>query len=389
MQMEHILDEGNIMTRLLIYSNRHIREQSKNLQDNDTLIVDNKWSIKDWKFYLKYKKIKKNINIYTIQELLKGDLDNMKFDYIVGNPPYQIPIGDGNKTKTIWDELVIKFYELLEEKGEMSMIHPGTWRFSISNSVNNNLYRVKEMYNENNIDLELHDMKDGNNKFGASTDYDIIKLIKEKRNRLSTIKTKSENLKLDLNKIGIIPTKNIQTFLKLKSKNNEEKVKLIHDSSYHHANGGKKCRVRPLKDKTFKYPVVYTITDKNGITFWFSNTKSKGHFDIPKLILKSGSKTSLLDLTGEFGMTEFASGIADLPENLIKIQKVIDSKEFKQLQADFTGSNNINISIDGLGTMFKFIKEFRKDFWKEFYTDEMEKELIEEGKLDANGKYIG
>jgi len=39
--------------------------------------------------------------------------------------------------------------------------------------------------------------------------------------------------------------------------------------------------------------------------------------------------------------------------------------------------------------MFKFIKEFRKDWWKEFYTDEMEQELIQEGVLDANGNYIG
>ena len=70
-------------------------------------------------------------------------------------------------------------------------------------------------------------------------------------------------------------------------------------------------------------------------------------------------------------MTQFASGIVDTPENLIKIKKVIDS-DFKIIQSNFVGSNDKNMFIDGLGTMFKFIKEFRKDWWKDFYVEEME-----------------
>ena len=89
-------------------------------------------------------------------------------------------------------------------------------------------------------------------------------------------------------------------------------------------------------------------------------------------------------------MTQFAAGIVDTPENLIKIQKAINSPRFKRLKNDFCGIGNdaINGYIDAPGTMFKFIKTFRKDFWKEFYTEEMEQELIKEGKLDKEGNLI-
>jgi hypothetical protein len=43
--------------------------------------------------------------------------------------------------------------------------------------------------------------------------------------------------------------------------------------------------------------------------------------------------------------------------------------------------------IDGLGTMFKFIKEFRKDWWKDFYTEDIEQELIQNGLLNKEDKY--
>jgi hypothetical protein len=131
--------------------------------------------------------------------------------------------------------------------------------------------------------------------------------------------------------------------------------------------------VSQTEDNEFKCPVIYTITEKDGIKFYYSNTKDNGHFGISKLILKKGALISILDLDGKYGMTQFASAILDTPENLIKIQKVMHS-DFKYTKRYFCGIGNDarNAPIDGLGIMFKFIKEFRKDWWKDFYTDNME-----------------
>ena len=334
---------------------------------------------------------KTNIKIYSVQEVLNGDLDSMKFDNIVGNPPYQIPVGEGNKTKTIWDTLTVKFFSLLKDKGEMSLIHPGSWRFANNPSANNNTMKVKNIYQNNLVTYaEFNDINKGYETFNANTDYDVITVIKGlKPNHINVI-TNSENISIILGDYMVIPTDKISLFDKLRGEKDDKKVKLINNSNYHTSNGGDNCRVRKEKDSIYQYPVVDRIPQKEGVKFFYSRVKDNGHFSVPKLILAKAGFKSLLDLEGNYGMTQFCAGYVDKPENLIKIQKVVEAI-FPKLKASFggIGGTNLNAVIDAQGTMFKFIKEFRKDWWKEFYTDEMEQELIEEGVLDANGKYIG
>jgi len=368
---------------LFVYSDRYAKEVVHDLKDNDYLVLQDTFSICTWKWLLKYKNINTKINIITIDELMKGELDNVKFDYIVGNPPYQTQIGKNGKTKIIWDTIILKCYSLLKYKGTMSMIHPGGWRFS-NKSSNNNLFKIKEMYQNNKIiKMELHDLMDGLETFGAGTDYDIVILKKEETNGLVIVKTKTDGeVQINIKDYDKIPTDRFDLYNKYRAKRGEEKVQIIYDSNYHTSNGGDKCRTRRIKDRVFKYPVIDRMPLKEDTKFYYSNTNTKGHFGVPKLILGRAGYNSILDLAGKYGMTQFCAGIVDTPENLKKIQKVIESDEFKLLKKYFCGTTqNPSAIIDAPGTMFKFIKEFKKDFWKEFYTKEMEKELIEEGKL--------
>lgn len=142
-----------------------------------------------------------------------------------------------------------------------------------------------------------------------------------------------------------------------------KKIEIIYSRS---AYGHDKKHVQIIKDDEFKYPLVYTITEKDGVLFHYSKTNKNGHFGVPKLILKFGAINTLLDLEGEYGMTQYACAIVDTPDNLVKIQQAVETENFRKLEGYFCGDVDRNAIIDVKGVMFKFMKEFRKDFWKDW-----------------------
>lgn len=305
-----------------------------------------------------------------------------KFDNIVANPPYQIPTGP-NKTQTIYDELTVQFYNMLKDNGKMTIIHPGSWRFSTNRS-KKALKKLRKIYAENNIiSMELNDYKKGKKTFNAGTDYDVITMIKEPSKGKTKIITKSDGIiNKDLKDFDLIPTDNFEIFKKFKVKDTEEKAELLYNRS---AYGTDKKWTRKNKDAEFKYPVIYACPQK-GIKKIYSNTKDNGHFNISKLIWSKAAGFSILDIEGLFGLSEYSYGLVDTKENLVKIQKVFEDINFRKEIHKMNGIS-VNGYGDGIKSLYTIIKEFRKDFWKDFYTDEMEQELIQEGKLNSDGSF--
>ena len=59
----------------------------------------------------------------------------------------------------------------------------------------------------------------------------------------------------------------------------------------------------------FVYPVVHTMTRK-GLGLWYSNTNTRGHFGVAKVILNFNEKLyPYLDLNGDYGMGQFSFGL--------------------------------------------------------------------------------
>ena len=86
-----------------------------------TLIVENEITKKIVKTF---DIINKNsIIIHTVDELLEGELDEMKFDYIIGNPPYQYPKGFA-KSKKLYIDITTICQNLLTELGYLHFITP-------------------------------------------------------------------------------------------------------------------------------------------------------------------------------------------------------------------------------------------------------------------------
>jgi len=79
------------MTTLHVYSNRHIKDQVSSVKNGDCIFLENPLSRKRWSLFFRVNNIDEDaldITYVTKQEYF--NLDNVKFDVIVGNPPYNI-----------------------------------------------------------------------------------------------------------------------------------------------------------------------------------------------------------------------------------------------------------------------------------------------------------
>lgn len=141
------------------------------------------------------------------------------------------------------------------------------------------------------------------------------------------------------------------------AKDEEERVEIIFNSAYH----TQRDYISKEKSDNNIYPVIYS-TSLSGPTFYYSSEKNKGHFGESKLILNPCRPLGfVLDVNGEYGMSQFCAGIKgddkylNMVANVIKNQKTNGFSEFME-SCHFTDKIfNTNI-----------IKLFRKDFWKEF-----------------------
>lgn len=301
------------------------------------------------------------LNIYTGSFLEDGFNYHMKniwgiekFDIIIGNPPYQEHKEGNTKTKPIWNLFVLKSLEMIKSGGYLTMIHPGGWRSP--SGVFRNVY--EEFMGRNIIYLSLNDFKKGLEVFGVGTNFDYYTIQNTKNVGIKTkIKTSDDvDIDIELNNLNFIPNGDFSLYESLSAKDGEDKVEILHSYSAYET---RKSYVSNEKSFEFNNPCVYTITQKDGINLFWSNTKDNGHFNTPKVIWSNGLGTyPIVDLDGQYALTQFSYAIEDTIENLENIKQALESDRFLKLMGYAKFTNN---KYD-----HKVISTFKKDFWKFF-----------------------
>jgi 16S rRNA G966 N2-methylase RsmD len=279
---------------------------------------------------------------------------NMKFDVIIGNPPYQEKVGN-KKTEPLWNKFVKKSFQVCKENGYVSLIHPSGWR-----SVDGKFKDVQQLIKSKNVTyLSINDEKKGIEVFGATTSFDWY-VVKNEENNSEITKVETSNgeiIDYNINNLDFIPGGNFELFQNLVASDNEEKVNVIHSYSAYET---RKDYISKERIDDFIYPCVYTIIKNGDINFYWSNTNENGFFGVPKIIWTNGMASQpTLDLNGEYGLTQFAYAIVDTLENLIKIKQAMDSPKFL---------NTMKFCYMSSGNRFdkKILSTFKKDFWREF-----------------------
>jgi hypothetical protein len=275
---------------------------------------------------------------------------------VIGNPPYNSS-GNTGTGNTIWQSFTKKALEnWLLPSGYLSFVHPPGWRKP--NTERGKFYGLYDLMTHQNqmLYLSIHGVKDGLKTFKCGTRYDWYIIQKKKKYKNTVVNDElSKITEVDMSGFTWLPNYNIETIQGiLATKNNFCKV--LQSTSLYES---RKKWMSHTKTDEYKYPCIHSTT-KKGIRYMYSKVNDKGHFTIPKVIFgDSGINDPIIDIKGEYGMTEHAIGIVvETLEEAESIKKVLKTHSFNSVLNACMFSS---FAIDRV-----LFKEFRRDFWKEF-----------------------
>jgi hypothetical protein len=278
------------------------------------------------------------------------------FNMVSGNPPYNSS-GDTGTGNTIWQDFTKKaLNEWLLPNGYLLFVHPPGWRKP--NTERGKFTKMFDLMTNQNqmVYLEIHGIKDGQKMFNCGTRYDWYLI--EKTNKYKNTIIVDEDGKRDeinLSELSWLPNSDLEYVKKILAKENNVCNVLQSTSLYE----SRKKWMSHTQNNDYKYPCVHSTT-KKGVRFMYSKLNDKGHFGIPKVIFgDSGINDPIIDINGDYGMTEHAIGIIiDTLEEGESLKKVLKSCIFNKILNACMFSS---FAIDRV-----LFKEFKKDFWKEF-----------------------
>ena len=285
---------------------------------------------------------------------------NMKFDVVVMNPPYNKPVHkDGRKGgyggRSLWDKfLEMAIDDLVKDHGHLVSVNPSAWRKPESDR-SKTLFR--KLCHENHMQyLEIHSKADGNKAFGASTRFDFFCIQKIQNDALTVIQDeKGGKHSVDLNRRGWLPNFEFELFDKLMASEGEETCEVIFSRS---AYGSDKKNISTEQSNLFPYSVVHSMTLK-GIRYIYSSKNTSGHFGQPKVILSFNERQQcpVNDHKGELGMSQISFGIPVKSEaDGDKLIEFIESEDGRNLVLASKWST--------FQTDWRMFKYFKEGFWR-------------------------
>lgn len=209
----------------------------------------------------------KLVGTYVNRNFLKED-SVMKFDVVVGNPPYQ---KENNQNGKLYPSFYLKSYELLKEDGYILFVTPSAWlkrAALIFTKLRKNILENDLLY----VNLDAGKYFD----VGESICSFIVKKTK------SNIKTKvildSNEYSVDLNsEIKLVLTDEDKLWESINNKiisANFPKIDWREDVHDHQNKLISKGIIAKERSKTYKYPIYYTASQKQYANHLFGDKDS-------------------------------------------------------------------------------------------------------------------
>jgi hypothetical protein len=300
----------------------------------------------------------KDANIYCgsfLEDGWKKTFDVEKFDVIMGNPPFQKEQENTRKGgyggRTIWNKFVDNSIDILAPKGLLCFINPSNWR-----GLGELHYLWDKLTSLQILYLHIYGEKAGHQMFNVGSRFDLY-VIENTNNTKPTkvIDEMGDEYQIQMKDWPFLPNYDYATFKKILT-TEDKGVDVIYSRSLY---GTDKDNMRDTNKSNFNHKVVHSIT-QDGLTYWYTNDKTKGHFGVPKVILNFNrhqySHKEQNDYEGKYGMSQISFGIPiKSKKEGDEILKAIDTNVFKTIIAA--------TKWGAFQTDYRMFKYFRPDWY--------------------------
>lgn len=269
--------------------------------------------------------------IFNTKNILHGDFlelkIDIKFDVIIGNPPFSFSKSNKSNGNAIWYKFVDKLITLLKPGGYMSLIHPNGWRKCSSNGCKYTFLYKKLTKEMQMLYLEIHNSYDAKDVFNNSIRYDWYLVHNIPKYKYTKINDENRILhNIDLSLWDFLPNhsfKLISEILKCKG----EKIKILYNRTSYCTTSK---NISKTKSTKFIYPVVNSIS-RTGIKFLYSCVNNLGMYGIKKIIIpETNVFNSIYDKNGDYAFTESCSAILVMSDKEAeKILSAIKTRIFR------------------------------------------------------------
>jgi SAM-dependent methyltransferase len=258
-------------------------------------------------------------------DFLVQDFPDMKFDIVLGNPPYQTPKKGAYKGaaghRTLWDGFVKHSLELLKPGGYLGFITPANWRRPDSA-----LYTLMTRDNVLRY-LHIYGKEAGKTMMGIQSRFDVYILergpdsnldakVDENTKNQDPIKDKGvviidekgeEHRDIDIDNWPFLPNfafdKIRNILVPIGEQRNDRGIPILFSASADDARTLSKRRTEKSR-----FPVVHNIT-RRGLGIRWSSKKSP-FFGKKKVLLNFNEKQyPVYDAKGEYGMSQLTFAI--------------------------------------------------------------------------------
>ena len=116
------------------------------------------------RLFNKVSKLFSNYNFHKLykEDFLTKDFNNMKFDVIIGNPPYQSGKGERGGSTSLWRKFVKSGFSLLKNEGRLTFVVPG---------LPNSSRDLGELFQENQLEYVATDVSKHFPSVGTTATY--------------------------------------------------------------------------------------------------------------------------------------------------------------------------------------------------------------------------